>query len=183
MNKSILLTGATLATLSLFAATTFAATSNGTIGLTNKIIQSSDGTKGRHRPMIELTDTEKTALTSMSDTDKRVFFDQKHTEMKAKHEVYEAIIDKLLAGQALTADEEILRKMIITERASKKAKKTQMKAILDKKKTGTALTDDEQKLLDSMTKIGRHHSIDGRGPEPKDTNDNDIETDDGPDGR
>ena len=69
--------------------------------------------------------------------------------------------DKLLAGTALTANEEILRKEIIADRTAAKAKRAEMKAqkdkikaILEKKQAGTTLTSDEQALLDSMPKKG-----------------------------
>jgi Spy/CpxP family protein refolding chaperone len=153
MNKSILLVGATIATLSLFAASTFAATSTGTAGLTNKMTQSSDGKKGRHGPMIELTDAENTALTSMSDADKKAFLEKKRTEMQAKREANEAIIDKLLTGQALTANEEMTRKTIITERAERKAQKEKIDAIRAKIQAGTTLTTEEQTLVESMPKM------------------------------
>ena len=115
----------------------------------------------RGGPMIEnLTDAEKTTLNSMSDTEKQAFFDKKRVEQETKMETREAVIDKILAGTALTTDEQTLRQEIITERATMKAKRTEMKAqmekvktILAKKKAGTTLTTDEQTLLDSMPKM------------------------------
>jgi hypothetical protein len=137
------------------------------------------------RMMSDLTPTEQTALTTMTPAQKRDFFDQKHTEMQARRDARESIIDKLLAGTTLTPDEDILRKTIITERAARvvkememKAKMTEMKAIFDKKKAGTALTADEQKLLDSMPKMGGHRGGKDKTPEAKDASGNDIETDD-----
>lgn len=109
----------------------------------------------------QLTDAEKTALQSMSDTEKKAFFDKKRTEAETKMEAREAVIDKLLAGQTLTSDEETLRQTIITERTAMKAKRAEMKAemekikaVLDKKATGTTLTSEEQALLDSMPQGG-----------------------------
>lgn len=111
-------------------------------------------------PMNNLTDAEKTALTSMTDAEKQTFFEKKHTEMAAKRDAREAVIDKLLAGTALTADEETIRKEIITERATHKAQETQMKTIRDKQAAGTALTTEEQAIVDSMPKMGGR---DGKG--------------------
>lgn len=119
---------------------------------------------GHMGPMQELTDAEKTALESMTDTEKQAFFDKKRAEAETKRDAREAVIDKLLAGTTLTTDEETLRKEIITERAERKAKQAEMKAkmdqikaIMDKKKAGTTLTTEEQALLDSMPKM------DGKG--------------------
>ncbi len=79
-------------------------------------------------PMTQLTDAEKTALANMTSDQKKAFFDAKITEVKAKAEAKETVIDKLLAGTALTADEEILRQEIIKDRAAMKAQKTAMDA-------------------------------------------------------
>jgi Spy/CpxP family protein refolding chaperone len=198
MNKSILISGAALATIGLFAATTFAATStapstgtNTMASMWSKMIHGWWWGHGKSHVweqkgrlmMSDLTPTEQTALTSMTDIQKRDFFEKKHTEMEAKRDARESIIDKLLAGTTLTPDEEVLRKTIITERAAHvvkeievRAKMTEMKAIFDKKKSGTALTADEQKLLDSIQKMGVHGR--DKTPEAKDANGNDIETDD-----
>ncbi len=108
-----------------------------------------------------MTDAEKTAFNALSDTEKKAFLEKKRTEMEATRTAHEAVIDKLLAGTALTADEETLRQTIIKERADRKvqevamkAKMDQMKLIFEKKQAGTALTADEQALLDSMPKMG-----------------------------
>ncbi len=100
--------------------------------------------------MTELTSAEKTALESMTDTEKKAFFEEKQTEAKAKMEAQESVMDKLLAGTTLTADEETVRQEIITQRAEMKAKQAEMdamKAILEKQKAGTTLTDDETAKL------------------------------------
>ena len=117
--------------------------------------------------MTELTDAEKTALSSMSDSEKQAFFEKKRAEMEAKRDAHEAVIDKLLAGTALTTDEETVRQEIIKDRADMKAKRaemdanrTKMEAIIAKQKSGTTLTSDEQALLDSMPKMEGHR---GRG--------------------
>ncbi|MDD5213611.1 MAG: hypothetical protein PHG82_04265 [Candidatus Gracilibacteria bacterium] len=78
--------------------------------------------------MTQLSDAEKTALTTMTADQKKAFFDAKMTDVKAKAEAKETVIDKLLAGTALTADEETLRQEIIKDRAAMKAQKTAMDA-------------------------------------------------------
>jgi hypothetical protein len=87
--------------------------------------------------MTQLTDAEKTSLESMSDTEKKAFFDKKRLEAEAKKDARETVIDKLLAGTALSSDEETIRAEIIKERSEMKAKKAEFKAIktlLEKKK-------------------------------------------------
>ncbi len=122
---------------------------------------------GEHRggpmggPMSQLTDAEKTALETMTNTEKQAFFEKKRTEMEAKRDAHEAVVDKLLAGTTLTADEEKIRQEIIAHRTEMKAKRAEMEAnrtkiqaILEKKKSGATLTTEEQSLLDSMPKMG-----------------------------
>lgn len=125
--------------------------------------------EGRRGMMGEaLTPTEQTALTSMTATEKKAFFDKKLTDMKTKRDAHEIVIDKLLAGTVLTADEEAIRQEIIKNRADMKAKRTQMETIKAKKAAGTALTAEEQALLDSMPKMngkrGHEGSVEKKGP-------------------
>lgn len=68
-----------------------------------------------------LTTEEKTALESMTNDEKKAFFDAKKVELTAKRDAREGVIDKLLAWQTLTADEEVVRAEIIKERADRKA--------------------------------------------------------------
>ena len=65
-------------------------------------------------------------------------------------DAHEVVVDKLLAGTALTADEEKIRAEIITQRAERKVQKEKMDAIRAKLAAGTALTTEEQALVDSM---------------------------------
>ena len=94
----------------------------------------------------------------MTDTQKQEFFDKKRTEMESKMTAQNAVIDKLLAGTALTAEEEAIRKEIITERATLKAereareaKMQQVRTILQKQQAGATLTSDEEAILASMS--------------------------------
>ncbi len=172
MKKSIIISTAVIAALGIASVATFAATGTAT-GTRSQEIHGQHGgpSMSSHMgPGAELTDTEKTALESMTDTEKQAFFDKKRTESETKRDAREAVIDKLLAGTALTTDEETLRKEIITERAERKAKQVEMKtnmekiqAIMDKKKAGTTLTTEEQTLLDSMPKMGNMGKMMGRG--------------------
>lgn len=102
-----------------------------------------------------LTDEEKTALESMSDDEKKQFFETKMQEAKAEKEVKEAVIDALLEGKTLTSEQEVLRAQIIQERADMKAKMEErqaqmeeIKTIMEKKQNWETLTDEEQSLLD-----------------------------------
>lgn len=104
----------------------------------------------------------------MTDAQKKEFFDKKRAEMEAQHDAHEAVIDKLLAGQTLTTEEEALRQTIIKNRAEMKAKRAEMEAqrakietIRQKQQSGQTLTSEEQQLLDSMPQRGK------RGEHPR----------------
>ncbi len=105
----------------------------------------------------ELTAEEKTALESMTDAQKKVFFDTKMQNEKANMDKEESVIDKLLAWSTLTSDEEIVRQELIKQRAERKvemqARKTEMdamKVVFDKKASWQTLTSDEQAKLDKF---------------------------------
>jgi len=101
---------------------------------------------------VELTDEQKAEML------------EKREEMQAEKELkkeqklaQEAVIDALLAGETLTADQEILRAEMIEKRAEIKEKKAEMeekmqeiKAILEKVKAGETLSDEEQTTLDTF---------------------------------
>ncbi|MFA5917150.1 MAG: hypothetical protein WC850_02840 [Candidatus Gracilibacteria bacterium] len=115
-----------------------------------------------------LTDAEKTALTTMTDSEKQTFFETKMTEQKAKMITHENVIDKLLAGQTLTPSEETTKQEIIKERADRKiemqkrqADMAEIKTILEKKKAGTTLTSDEQAKLDASRLEGHGKGMRG----------------------
>lgn len=103
--------------------------------------------------MSQLTDEEKTALESMSDDEKKAFFETKRSENEAKMEARENVIDKLLNGEALSADEEKIKEEIKLQRAEMKAKRAEMKelrTLMEKQKAGTTLTADEQAKVDAF---------------------------------
>lgn len=94
---------------------------------------------------VELTDEQKAEML------------EKRAEMKAKKQAHEELIDALLAGETLTADQEILRAEMIEKRAEMKAKrlvmeekKEEIKSILEKIKAGETLSDEEQTTLDTF---------------------------------
>ncbi len=108
-------------------------------------------------PMEQLTDTEKTALQSMTDTQKQDFFDKKRETAKAEREAKETVIDKVLNGETLIASEQTLLTTIKKERAERKIEEQKrdaemqvMKPIFEKVKAGTTLTSDEQTKLDTF---------------------------------
>lgn len=115
-------------------------------------------------PMIQLTDAEKTSLKSMSDTEKKAFFDKKRLEAEAKKDARKTVIDKLLAGTALSSDEETVRAEIIKERAEMKAKKAEfdaIKTLLEKKKNWETLTADEEAKITAFEANKPKHSEKG----------------------
>ena len=71
----------------------------------------------------ELTTEEKTKLESMTDEEKKAFFEAKRTEAEAKMTAREAVIDKLLNGETLTDSEKAIVTEIKKDRAEAKAKK------------------------------------------------------------
>jgi Spy/CpxP family protein refolding chaperone len=170
MNKKILLSSVMVAGMTLLAASTYAATGTSSTWIStslkaklgNSFVQGNAGfgLGGGHFAM-SLTDAEKTSLASMTDEQKKAFYETKRVAAEAKMEARETVIDKLLAGTSLTASEETIRQELIKERAEHKVKHAEKKAlmakiqaILEKKKAGTTLTADEQATLDSMPKGG-----------------------------
>ena len=109
---------------------------------------------GKFRWANNLTAEEKTSLESMSNEEKKAFFESKMTQQKAKMEYKENVIDKVLAWENLTTDEQTIKAEIIAQRADRKvkmqeqqAKMEAIKAILEKKKAGETLTADEKASL------------------------------------
>lgn len=101
----------------------------------------------------KLTDEEKTQLESMTDEQKKAFFETKRAEIEARQELRETVIDKLLAWTTLTSEEETVRQEIISERTEIKAKKAEMeeiRTIMKKYKSGETLTTEEQAKLDEF---------------------------------
>lgn len=205
LNKKIIAgTSATLLTLGLTATGAFASTVNtqpttSTIPTNTKsTIQSQtfhkdfwiqhkefgkgirDFGKGHwpHIGNLQLTDEEKTQLSTMTNQQKQDFFKAKRTEQIKQKQAEDIVIDKLLAGQTLTSDEETIRQTIIKDRANRKAQETkreterqQLEAIKTKQQSGQILTSDEQTLLDSIKNKGsmRKNHIKDKTTDVKDT--------------
>lgn len=120
--------------------------------------------KGKAWFMKSITDEEKTALESMDDEEKKAFFEAKKVERKAEKEAkkierlaHENVIDKLLAWETLTSDEETLRSEIIEKRAERKlqreareAEMGKIKTIMEKKKAWEDLSEEEEAKLDEV---------------------------------
>jgi hypothetical protein len=107
--------------------------------------------------MTQLTDTEKTKLETMTDIEKKAFFEAKMTAEKALRDSKEIVIDKLINGETLSDTEKVTLATIKTERAAHKAervardtKMAEMKPIMEKVRADTALTADEQTKLDAF---------------------------------
>lgn len=85
--------------------------------------------------MKNITPEEMEKLNSMTSEEKQAFFEAKKSENKAKIQARENVIDKLLSGEVLTAEEEKIRQEIIQKRAERKAKMSEANSgkILKKK--------------------------------------------------
>lgn len=108
---------------------------------------------GKRKGLKNLTEEEKLALESMSDDEKKAFFDAKKEEMKANKEAKKAIIDALIAGESLTADQEAQRLEMLSEMEERIVDAKELKPgaeIIMKVLAGDELTDDELSELSSM---------------------------------
>lgn len=126
------------------------------------------GMKGMHGgPHAQLTDTEKTALESMSETEKKAFFEKKMTEQRAKMDARDAVIDKLLNGESLTDADKAIVAEIKAERVKMKEMRSKMDAIRTKLQNNETLTADEQAIVDAHKKGSKGSMKDGkRGQKP-----------------
>ncbi len=109
---------------------------------------------------VELTDEQKVEM--------QVQREEKQAERKSHNEV----IDALLAGETLTAQQEIIRAEIIEKKSEMQAKKLEMEekkaeiqAILEKVKAWETISDDEQTMLNTFKAehIGKKWSHKYRG--------------------
>lgn len=99
-----------------------------------------------------LTDEEKTALESMTDDEKKAFFETKKEEMKAQKEAGKTVIDKLINGESLTADEEAMRLEMIAKMTEKSdsGKTKERSEVISKILAGDELTADEETQVVEM---------------------------------
>lgn len=117
-------------------------------------------------PIEQLTDEEKESLKDMTREEKREFFETKLEEHIAEVEARENVIDKLLAWEELTDEEEEIRQEIIEQRAQAKAKREErkekmeeIKTILDKRDAWEELTDEEKDSLEQFMKNNRPNNL------------------------
>lgn len=125
---------------------------------------SSDFKKGHNWGMKGLTAEEKTSVENMTNEEKTAFMEAKKAEKTAEKEAkkveraaHENVIDKLLAWDSLTSEEEAVRAEIITKRAERKIEKEakqaemeEIKTIFEKKKVWEDLTDEETTKLNEF---------------------------------
>lgn len=115
------------------------------------------GPKENNKWIRWLSEEEQEAFQNMSDEEKETFLNTKREEKRAEAEARqeenqarENVIDKLLAWESLTTEEETLRQEIITERATRKQEMEERKALMDKKISGEELTEEEEAILNEM---------------------------------
>lgn len=109
--------------------------------------------------MENLTDAEKTSLESMTQVEKKAFFEQKMQAQKLEMDAKDNVIDKLLAWETLTSDEQAIKQTIIKDRAERKVKqaeKLEIRTLMQKQKAWETLTQDEQSKL---TEFQASHSF------------------------
>lgn len=113
--------------------------------------------KGDRKMDMNLTDEEKTAIEAMSDEERNEYFESKKSEREALKNAKENVIDKLLAWDTLTSDEELIRAELIETRAEKKAEmearkveRDEIKTIIQKKKAWEELTSDEEAKISDI---------------------------------
>jgi hypothetical protein len=89
----------------------------------------------------------------MTDTEKQEFFAIKKEEMQAQREVEKSVIDKLIAGESLTADEEATRLELISKFESEDNEHAERRDggdIIAKLLAGDELTSEETASLAEM---------------------------------
>lgn len=112
--------------------------------------------------MHNLTEDEKKSLESMTDTQKKEFFQKKMDEQKAAMDARDAVLDKLLNGESLSDADKVIVSEIKTERAKIKAERTKMDNIRIKIDKNETLTTEEQTFLDAHRPKGNDHERRGK---------------------
>lgn len=110
--------------------------------------------------MNNLTDAEKESLKTMTADEKKAFMDKKFVEFQAKKEAHKNVINKLIDGKELTAEEKVVLQEIKTTRDERVVKKAEidtlmneMKPILTKVRAWETLTPAEQTKLDEFKAV------------------------------
>ena len=112
--------------------------------------------------MQNLTDDEKKSLESMTDTQKKEFFQKKMDKQKVKMDARDAVLDKLLNGESLSDADKVIVTEIKAERAKMKAERAQMDNIRTKIDKNETLTTEEQAFLDAHRPKGNSHEHRGK---------------------
>ena len=108
---------------------------------------------GKRAGFGHLTEDEKASLESMTDTEKQAFFAAKKSEMEAQKIAHKAVIDALIAGQSLTADQEAMRLEMLAKMQDDSHPRRDGGDIIEKLLAGDALTDAEQTELVKMQEL------------------------------
>lgn len=108
-------------------------------------------------PWQELTAEEKTKLETMTQEEKKSFFETKMIAEKTKREAKEKVIDKLINWETLNDADKVTLAEIKTEREKQKTLRAEMdakiaeaKPLLDKLKSWQTLTEDEKTKLSEL---------------------------------
>jgi len=106
---------------------------------------------GKRKGLKNLTDDERLALESMSNEQKQAFFAEKKAEMTAQKEAGKAVVDKLINGESLTADEEATRLELLAKIEERSGSHSKPGAeVIAKVLAGDELTDEDQATLAEM---------------------------------
>lgn len=120
--------------------------------------------------MQNLTADEKKSLESMTDAQKKEFFQKKMDEQKAKMDARDAVMDKLLNGESLSDTEKAIVTEIKAERTKMKTERTQMDNIRTKLSNNETLTSEEQAILDAHKPKRSNHGMQGKRMEQPEQN-------------
>ena len=112
--------------------------------------------------VLNLTDNEKKSLESMTDAQKKEFFQKKMDKQKVKMDARDAVLDKLLNGESLSDADKVIVTEIKAERAKMKAERAQMDNIRTKIDKNETLTTEEQAFLDAHRPKGNSHEHRGK---------------------
>lgn len=108
---------------------------------------------GKRKGGGKLSDEEKAELETMSDEEKKAFFEAKKADMNAQKQAKRDMMAALIAGDTLSADQETIRAELLTKletRVSEGKETREETAVIIKILAGDALAADEQIILDEM---------------------------------
>lgn len=107
---------------------------------------------GKRKGLKHLSEEEREALETMTDDEKKAFFDSKKEEMQAKKEARKSVIDTLISGNTLTTEQETIRVEMLEkiESGDGKLGKRDNAEIIEKILKGETLSSDEQVKFEEM---------------------------------